>query len=553
MMEAMDPTHRPAEHADPSPPYPPKGIGGAGSPLVDSMRVQHETRITARGNPITPPDPGTPGSRRVALFLAILFAVLAIGWQNLPEDLQRRVVFAPPQAVPMPDPAAAAPGGVGEVMARVYFKFLSSPQFRPVLVQNPSQARDIVDQVEEMSVGVPADRVRAVMLAGEMLGAEEALARIEAAREAIESEWAANDRTRDTEHPEDEWEAIRAERELVRGDLGVLETLYRDGPDALDDQARARLENRYGDIGVYASTLGRPAEDRPDVFGSPWPMVLVLLGVGFLLLFGLLGGGAMLVIGLVWFWSGRRRLRMSVAEPGGSVMLETYALFLAGFFVYVVGVTAVRYHLPPQYTMPALLLQWLLILVPFWALLRGMPGQTFREAIGLHRGTGLLREIGAGLLVYLASVPVFMFGVMISAVLMFLWGLAREAMGLNPPPTPSNPIVELAGSGNIVVILFLFTLATIWAPITEELIFRGALYRHARSRMGWFWAALVTALLFAYMHSYGPLMVGPLIALGFMFAFMREWRGSIIPSMTAHFVHNFTVLTVLLAVLATLY
>ena len=59
-----------------------------------------------------------------------------------------------------------------------------------------------------------------------------------------------------------------------------------------------------------------------------------------------------------------------------------------------------------------------------------------------------------------------------------------------------------------------------------------------RGRLHWALAAFFTAVLFAYMHSYGPLMVAPLIALGFMFAFMRQWRGSLIAPITAHFIHN---------------
>ena len=38
-------------------------------------------------------------------------------------------------------------------------------------------------------------------------------------------------------------------------------------------------------------------------------------------------------------------------------------------------------------------------------------------------------------------------------------------------------------------------------------------------------------------------MVAPLISLGFMFAFMREWRGSLIAPITAHFIHNFSLIT----------
>jgi membrane protease YdiL (CAAX protease family) len=54
---------------------------------------------------------------------------------------------------------------------------------------------------------------------------------------------------------------------------------------------------------------------------------------------------------------------------------------------------------------------------------------------------------------------------------------------------------------------------------------------------------IITAILFAFMHDYGPLMVAPLIALGFMFSFMREWRGSIIAPVTAHFMHNFSLMS----------
>jgi len=85
-----------------------------------------------------------------------------------------------------------------------------------------------------------------------------------------------------------------------------------------------------------------------------------------------------------------------------------------------------------------------------------------------------------------------------------------------------------------------FLLATLWAPLTEEMIFRGALFKYFRGRLHWVFAGLLTATLFAFMHKYGPMLVAPLIALGFMFSFMREWRGSIIAAMTAHFIHNAT-------------
>jgi membrane protease YdiL (CAAX protease family) len=77
-------------------------------------------------------------------------------------------------------------------------------------------------------------------------------------------------------------------------------------------------------------------------------------------------------------------------------------------------------------------------------------------------------------------------------------------------------------------------------------VFRGALYRHLRSRISVAAAAVLTALGFGLMHGYPIIMLGPVISLGAGFALMREWRGSIIASMTAHCIHNAGVLTLVL-------
>ena len=153
----------------------------------------------------------------------------------------------------------------------------------------------------------------------------------------------------------------------------------------------------------------------------------------------------------------------------------------------------------------------------------------------------MLKEIGCGFAAYLASVPVYFMGVVVVFVLMILSEAFKAATGNTAAPEAmTNPVMDIiAASGPLGILLF-FLLATLWAPITEELIFRGALHKYFRGRLHWVFAGLFSALLFAFMHNYGAMMVAPLIALGFMFAFMREWRGSIIASMTAHFIHNAT-------------
>jgi membrane protease YdiL (CAAX protease family) len=95
------------------------------------------------------------------------------------------------------------------------------------------------------------------------------------------------------------------------------------------------------------------------------------------------------------------------------------------------------------------------------------------------------------------------------------------------------------------------TLATIWAPIVEEVFFRGALMRHLTGWMHWLIAAILTALAFAVAHNYAWQLLILIATLGTGFGFMRAWRGSLIAPITAHFIHN-SFITIVIAALVTL-
>jgi len=74
--------------------------------------------------------------------------------------------------------------------------------------------------------------------------------------------------------------------------------------------------------------------------------------------------------------------------------------------------------------------------------------------------------------------------------------------------------------------------------VVEESIFRGALFRHLRSRMGMIAAAIASAVVFGGMHGYEWMMLSPVIALGLIFAMMRDRRGSLIGPVVMHALHN---------------
>jgi len=136
------------------------------------------------------------------------------------------------------------------------------------------------------------------------------------------------------------------------------------------------------------------------------------------------------------------------------------------------------------------------------------------------------------------------------AAMLFTFVLISLQQRLTGSPPPSNnAVLDVLGTSSVWVIVGMVSLATIWAPIVEETLFRGGLYRHFRSRLGVFGAGLLTAVLFASLHSYGPLVLSPLVALGFTFAMIRQWRGSLIASMTAHCLHNATAMTLMLLAL----
>jgi membrane protease YdiL (CAAX protease family) len=193
--------------------------------------------------------------------------------------------------------------------------------------------------------------------------------------------------------------------------------------------------------------------------------------------------------------------------------------------------------------------QWMLLVCPLWPLIRGMGWHRYRQAIGWHRGKGVFREIGAGILAYFAGLPLLVLGMGIALGLLALVTMFRVAAGLGDPPPPDNALFDLATSTNPVILILFFLLATVWAPLCEESIFRGALYRHLRGRAGIVVSAIASALVFGLCHAYGPVLVMPVVMLGVTFALMREWRGSLIAPITAHAMHNATVTLLAFSVL----
>lgn len=133
--------------------------------------------------------------------------------------------------------------------------------------------------------------------------------------------------------------------------------------------------------------------------------------------------------------------------------------------------------------------------------------------------------------------------------LLFVAGIVVVILSRYTHQTGAHPIINeirtdpwaLAG---------LFALACVWAPIVEESLFRGAFFHHMRRRHGWLLSALPVALIFAAIHPQGWLGIPVLASIALTLAGIREWRDSLIASITAHALNNGVVLAMVVLSIA---
>jgi membrane protease YdiL (CAAX protease family) len=89
----------------------------------------------------------------------------------------------------------------------------------------------------------------------------------------------------------------------------------------------------------------------------------------------------------------------------------------------------------------------------------------------------------------------------------------------------------------------------IFAPLFEELAFRGLLFAILRRKFRFMPAALISAVIFGVAHGYGLVGLLSVCWSGVLWAWTYEKTGSLLPGILAHAINN---LLVCLAVMALL-
>lgn len=474
------------------------------------------------------------GAGPLALAFTLLSLALAITWQNLPEGVQRSALGLDPIANPEPLPFDIADPAPMQAKVHVRSGYEMEAIATGAGAQFFAQGQTAVDDASF----TPGDRMIGAVLAGELESPDAALDRLADIEAELDREDAAADPAA-TGRAARLAEYKQNHRDALRDDLPLFRTIYEQGPEALTADQRDRIANRYRYVGRLALVHGLDDDDpqRAEVIRGGTLIRLLGLGLFFLVaLAAATAGLVILIMTLVSMGSGKFRPRAPAPHVHGGALLETVGIFSLCFFILSAGGTLLAEHYP-RFAAIQIPLQWALIIIPIWPLLRGWRPGDWRTALGLTSGRGFIREIGAGIVGYLAALPVFIAGVIFLFLVMLLEG---AILGERPAP-PDNPIIELLVDANWATILIIASLVCVWAPLCEEMVFRGALFSHIRNRFGWVVAALLSTIAFAYMHSYGPLMLWPILALGFSFATIRWWRGSLIACVTAHALHNTSV------------
>lgn len=101
--------------------------------------------------------------------------------------------------------------------------------------------------------------------------------------------------------------------------------------------------------------------------------------------------------------------------------------------------------------------------------------------------------------------------------------------------TQADVVFELLGEIDA-PILFAFVTAIV-APFTEELFFRGFLFKGFRQRYGWVNALMFSSIIFSLFHGQIATLI-PTFLLGALFAYLYHRTESVFPGMILHFLVN---------------
>ena len=227
-------------------------------------------------------------------------------------------------------------------------------------------------------------------------------------------------------------------------------------------------------------------------------------------------------------WQARDGFVVMVRGGAGGVLVTVALLALAGWTHR--GSAVLEGMSLPMVYVPVMLLAGRRLLAP--------------AGLGFVSGFGLRPAVGGGWL-SLGRTAAILAGAGIAIDITL--GLLSEAAGVPSHWTEWFDEDLAWGPAGVLVASLLGTV--VFAPVLEEIVFRGLLYGTLRRWVGWPTAAVVSAAVFAGAHGYGVAGFGSVFASGVMWAVAYEKTRSLLPGMAAHAANNVSAACAVLALL----
>ncbi len=152
------------------------------------------------------------------------------------------------------------------------------------------------------------------------------------------------------------------------------------------------------------------------------------------------------------------------------------------------------------------------------------------------RGNSFWRHVKDGIFSYIAVIPPLL-------LCFFVLSYLLQIFSVEPEPQQVVQLYLKDSAQPYLVGLTLFV--AVLGPVMEELFFRGVAYAGFRKKFGVWPAAVLCSLMFATLHMHW-IAFFPIFFLGMFLTMLYEISGSLIPSITAHVLHNTLMVGVML-------
>ena len=320
------------------------------------------------------------------------------------------------------------------------------------------------------------------------------------------------------------------------------------------------LEESLGWFGTFIQADGA---ERKAIESSALNKVMILTAVVLIAAVAAIGGLIFLILKLVKAFDGTMKSGLEQPASHHGVYSEVFALWIL-VFVILTTVAAVLGNLVADGNATISLIFVLIaffgsLVVLFWARIRGVPYKQIRKDIGWTTGNGFLKEIGTGIFGYAMTLPILGIGVLLTLLLFMIQQLMSggvEAAPFRETGGGSHPIIVDLANGVWSIRILLIIMAAVAAPVVEETVFRGVLYRQLRSSSCKFPKVLsiacsvfLVSFVFAAIHPQGWVAIPALMGIAIGMNLLREWRGSLIPSMVVHGLSNGIVVSMMVLML----